>query len=932
MRVVGDRAVDGVLEVEHARVGRRVTIRLRGMIVAMHVDRRLRQIVREHQLEHARRAPRSARHRASAPRWRPTYQSGNSIEFARQQRFVVRRQHAGPARELPAQQRVDRVAEQRVRAVGVRAPADNSSVPRSDSSRNPRVEILRRSPRGTLSPASASKPRDCTNGPAILVRGRRVHHDERLARAAHAKIAPEARIGRSGFEFKRRCAQPALDPALELTLSVHAAHCLIRESVRFYHSSSTMLIMRNFCSRSSVFMMLCACGCATAADDTPLGLKPSRRHPAQIAAGIYPHTADQPRRRAAVRGRGQHPGTSRAGDRGRRHRAPAQARQGGVCRLAALRPGARRKSTRAATCASSNAATRSTAPSSISISIPSAAPWSSPSTAWKSARPAAAARASGWCSKARTQYRMRAAITRRARSGNDDWFVRAQGLQIDKSADVGTARERERRISRHADPVYAVHQFLARPQRKSGFLTPTFGTTGKPARNSRCLLLEHRAQLRCDDHAARDVQARRPVAERIPLPRAVIPRRDCADEVLPNDRVRGRRTRMRLSLVHNQVFSNGWAGAVNVQKVSDDNYFTDFSTQITATSQVLLPRDGSARERRHAGQRRQLGIVDEPRSAGRRCRPIRLNPVTPPYDRCPGQLERDQAHCRRSPIRTLQATYVAFHHPTLINGSRAFAYPSVSLPLQTSYAYVTPKVGMHMTHYDFDQTNTPLARPEPHAADIFGWTAALSSSGHDVVRRAPACRRSSPSSSTSTFRPATRTSCRIRCGLQNINFATMYTENQFSGNDRINDANQITTGITSRSLQTRTASSACASALAQRYYFKTQEVTLPGVTAARQHKFRSAGGAVAARLSRTGPPMWAGSTRPICRRPRRLNVGVRYEPQPGKVVNVAYRYTNGGLVSSTGDDFSGHPSNTLRQTDISAQWPLSRQLDAPSRA
>ena len=66
--------------------------------------------------------------------------------------------------------------------------------------------------------------------------------------------------------------------------------------------------------------------------------------------------------------------------------------------------------------------------------------------------------------------------------------------------------------------------------------------------------------------------------------------------------------------------------------------------------------------------------------------------------------------------------------------------------------------------------------------------------------------------------------------LQNTNFATLYTENQFSGNDRINDANQITTGVTSRILQSNGVER-LRMGLAQRYYFKSQEVTLPGVAA-----------------------------------------------------------------------------------------------------
>jgi LPS-assembly protein len=168
--------------------------------------------------------------------------------------------------------------------------------------------------------------------------------------------------------------------------------------------------------------------------------------------------------------------------------------------------------------------------------------------------------------------------------------------------------------------------------------------------------------------------------------------------------------------------------------------------------------------------------------------------------------------------------------------------------------------------------------------------------------------------------------------LQNTNFATLYTENQFSGSDRINDANQITTGITSRLLQANGVERLRVG-VAQRYYFKTQEVTLPGVAPRGSNNSD-----LLAALSGTIVPHWIADAgwqyTTDLSQTQRLNAGVRYEPEPGKVVNVAYRYTNGTLVSSTGTTTIANPdnpSNTLRQADISAQWPLTRRLSGIAR-
>ena len=64
--------------------------------------------------------------------------------------------------------------------------------------------------------------------------------------------------------------------------------------------------------------------------------------------------------------------------------------------------------------------------------------------------------------------------------------------------------------------------------------------------------------------------------------------------------------------------------------------------------------------------------------------------------------------------------------------------------------------------------------------------------------------------------------------VQDINFATIFSENQFSGHDRINDANQITFGVTSRLLRQENGAEVVRAGIAQRFYMKSQEVTLPG--------------------------------------------------------------------------------------------------------
>ncbi len=66
--------------------------------------------------------------------------------------------------------------------------------------------------------------------------------------------------------------------------------------------------------------------------------------------------------------------------------------------------------------------------------------------------------------------------------------------------------------------------------------------------------------------------------------------------------------------------------------------------------------------------------------------------------------------------------------------------------------------------------------------------------------------------------------------LADLNYAQLFTENIFSGSDRISNANQLTAALTTRILDTETGAERLRAAIAQRYYFTEQLVTLPGQT------------------------------------------------------------------------------------------------------
>jgi LPS-assembly protein len=504
------------------------------------------------------------------------------------------------------------------------------------------------------------------------------------------------------------------------------------------------------------------------------------------------------------------------------------------------------------------------------------------------------------------QYRAERAAYTTCGPGNEDWYLRTGDLQIDKDRNVGVAHHAT--IEFLGVPIfYAPYlSFPLHQERKSGFITPHYGSSNTGG-------LEFTIPYFWNIAPNRDAT----IAPRIMTRRGVLVGGEfryleptylgeARGEYLPDDRVKDGERRYGYALRHDQTLPAGWLGRINLQRVSDDTYFTDLSTQISKTSQVQLPNDltlGGGGTWGAAGGYGLSALVQRWQTL----QPDPLQPVTPAYDRLPQiTLTATRPQVLRSDF-DFYGQYTTFDHQTLTTGSRLVAYPSVSVPLHTPYASLTPKLGVNLTRYLID-TNSSGFTDQDRAVPIFTADSSVVFERSTEFAGIPLLQTLEPrlyyvyipfrdQSTIPVFDSA----------QQDINFATIYSENQFTGWDRINDANQLTFGITSRFIGTDTGAERVRAGIAQRYYFEPQQVTLPGTvarTSSRSDLLAAVSGAVTAHLRADVGLQYSTDLSET----QKFNAGVRYQPAPGRVLNLSYRET----------------VNTLEQTDISTQWPLGR--------
>lgn len=490
------------------------------------------------------------------------------------------------------------------------------------------------------------------------------------------------------------------------------------------------------------------------------------------------------------------------------------------------------------------------------------------------------------------QYRLERARYTTCPVGVDDWYLRVNDLDLDRTANIGYARHST--IIFKGVPILYLPwmNFPLRNERKTGFLTPSFGSTDTSGLEFIIPFYWNIAPNRDATFTAR-VLSKRGVqlgSEYRYLERAY--RGQLDTEVLPNDKLYGK-TRYAASWRHNQRFGEHWNLALDLNKVSDVTYFTDLATRVAVTSQSYLPRDAI------------LSYNEGPWAFSARVQKFQTLVGAPVYERVPQLLLYGNKSFNGFDAN-LYSEFVNFRHPSSPNGKRFTAYPSIVYPMTTVYGYLTPKIGVHSTTYDLDQSTTNLP-DRTRTLPIVSVDSGIFFEREFAFREQKYLQTLEPrlyyvyipyrdQSQIPNFDTAEA----------DLNFAQIFTENQFSGGDRINDANQLTLAVTSRFIESETGRERLRAAIAQRYYLSPQRVTLN--TTARTRDSSDILAAVSGQISDAWNLDAAWQYNTSDNRTEKYVVGARYTPELGRVLNFNYRYTR----------------ESLHEVDLSTQWSFGR--------
>ena len=328
-------------------------------------------------------------------------------------------------------------------------------------------------------------------------------------------------------------------------------------------------------------------------------------------------------------------------------------------------------------------------------------------------------------------------------------------------------------------------------------------------------------------------------------------------------------------------------------RASDDAYWKDGLRGAESLTPRLLSSTAQTQQRRLL-QVRGLGEVEQHLYARLQEWQV-LQDTDPaaridaPYQRTPqiGALWSSQ----NAPLQwSLQTEFNHFTHrdATRLSGSRVHALGQVALPLGDEGWRLTPRASVNAAGYQIDQ---PLSDGRTRAGRV------IPSFSLDSAWLLDRETRGFGRDLTQTLEPRllyAYTPWRDQSGLPNFdstaldfNATTVFSENVFSGVDRVSDAHQITGGLTTRYLDRRSGAELARLGVAQRYRLADQRITADGDTATSRFSDVLVQGSITAIQNWTLDSSLQFN--PDSDRVVRTITSVRYSPSPLRTLYASHR-------------------------------------------
>jgi len=555
--------------------------------------------------------------------------------------------------------------------------------------------------------------------------------------------------------------------------------------------------------------------------------------------------------------------------------------------------------------------------------------------------------------KARALYRESKTFSRykdvaytSCRPGNQDWVFHASELKMNKISGKGSAKNTW--IEFKGVPVFYT-PYLSFPidnRRLSGFLTPSFGNTKTSGFNISTPFYWNIAPNYDATLIPRDLTKRGPLLAGKFRYLTEHSTGKAALEYMPNDQILNK-TRYSGSFKDVSQWTPHINSNLNLNYVSDQTYFANLGNALQFSNFNYLLSNANL-------SYATPGVSFITQAVNYQSINTTITSAELPYRKLP-QMNLNLDHAFQFiPLKTtMENEYIYFQHSTvnpLLNnkptldlngqpinikpsGSRINTKPSASIQLQTASAFFTPKISLQHTQYFLGSGQPTLDNSGNVVLDSSGQYS-VGTSGTSLSRTLPILSADSglffernfnvaQSSYLNTLEPRLFYLYVPYTNQQNIpvydsalydfQFNSLFRENSFSGTDRIQDANQISTAITSRLVDEKNGLERLKLSVGEIFYFRDRLVSTPGVPVQQgslSNLVTELNSQLTKNLALTTGLQWNPQLNQI----QRGNAALHFSNESNQILNLGYLYRKNPLIPNQ--------TNDVIQTDVSFRWPV----------
>jgi len=519
-----------------------------------------------------------------------------------------------------------------------------------------------------------------------------------------------------------------------------------------------------------------------------------------------------------------------------------------------------------------------------------------------------------------TLTRYRNIVYSACRPGQRAWSLDATELELDQAEGRGVARHAKLRV--RGVPVF-YSPYLSFPidnRRKSGFLVPTFGTSDRNGIDVTAPYYWNIAPHMDATFSVRHMTKRGPMFGTEFRYLSPHQRVRFSGELLPQDSQRDSQdARWVLRIKQRGRFGRRWSTALDYRAVSDNQYFEDFGAQLEQTSVRHLERRGDLHYSGDGWYLRtrlqEFQTLDETRG-----------PASKPYARLPqivfGTKRRNRNRLGPGIELGVRGEYDYFHHDTRVRGHRAALQPFARWPLRKRYGHLIPQLNLHLAGYDLQQDQQPDREARPSYA-----IPSFNLDGELVFERTV---KWFGQESLQTLEPRVfylhiplteqEDIPVFDAAKLSFSYNNLFRPNRFAGWDRIGDANQVTLGLTSRTIARDSGQELLRASIGQILYARDRDVQLSGPP--EEEGSSPIAGLLSARFLRnwTGRASFEYDPNQETDQLRKQTLELHYQTPDNRLFNLAYRFA-----------LNAREEKLYEDTDLSFNLPVDRRFQFVGR-